>query len=212
MTDDILMILLIAFVWLLFSLLYFSREVSDFLNGRGTRGKKEISPNSTAENLAIFGGSKTDPSIFFGRKDENINGVDSSRDENIKNIVTFAEENEAVEVDDQDDCDDLTDMFDLEYPADDDSGDAVSHEENENMRGIKTFGELKEETANLLKVIGGANREVSEAEKLRARETLNDLRGTDLYSKVEKVCNVELMRQELDRLWNEEYERGDKEL
>jgi hypothetical protein len=111
---------------------------------------------------------------------------------------------------------DFTDMFALEYEDWDseygESGDAVNPEENEDAMRIKTFGELQEETSNLLKVIRGSDGEVSEADRRQARETLHELRGVDLFSQVESVSGasrIESMMQELTIMWNKEYEKGD---
>jgi hypothetical protein len=52
-------ILLIVFIWFMFSLLYFSKEVSNFLNGRGKKSSASAL-NNAGTDLAIFGGSRTD--------------------------------------------------------------------------------------------------------------------------------------------------------
>lgn len=222
-----LVILLVALIWFMFSLLYFSREVSDFVNGRG---RKPSLPPSVAnvenvENKSVFGGSKTNAATFFAGEDENNNDIKIKIGDYNKNIATFAEESRQAQASDEeegdfgDDFDDLTGMFDLEFGSndggdddddDDDSGDVASGEEN--LGAAKTLGELKAETLNLLKVIGGDGSDAGVEEKLQASETLRELEGTDLFSQVETAsggsARVELMRLELDKLWNEMYEMG----
>jgi hypothetical protein len=251
----ILMLLLVVFIWLLFSVLYFSKEVSNFLTGGGKKLPMSSSTDmNLAANLGIFGGSRTDTAIFFAKESENTNKIsDNKIDYSEKNAI-FAKESEnnnsnnGIEidynkkdaifaeknkVDDDDGLDDdsfnagddfadLTSMFDLEFEnsdgnnnnnnnndEDNDSGEAVSGEENVGV--IKTFDELRKESFNVLKVIGGGD-EASKEEKLQARKTLNELRGTDLFSQIESISGaskVELMRLELDKLWSEAYEAGD---
>jgi hypothetical protein len=215
-----------------FSLLYFSREVSDFINGRE---KKPFSPSSPlppplplppppaanaeiVEPDGVFGRSKAKAAIFFADKDGNSNINLSENGDSSKNIVAFAEGNEQEkELGEEDiftDLTDITDMFGVEcfsFSSDDapDSGDAASGDDN--LGAVKALGALRAETLNLLKVIGGSN--VGRGEKLQASETLRELEGTNLFAQVENAAGgasrVELMRLELGKVWNEAYEAGD---
>jgi phage host-nuclease inhibitor protein Gam len=214
-----MVVLLIGFIWLAFSLLYFSREISCFL----TRKRKKVpAPANTVPHdqatasVTIFGGSKTNPANFFTAKDENNKNNILESNDNSKNVATFAggeNEGEAVEEEEEEeegDWEDLERMFNCEYGENEakvyDSDDAVSEEENVGASKIKTFGELQEDALNLLRVYVG-DENVGVAEKLRAKETLNELRGTDLFSQIENAAGAsraELMRQELARLWDEE--------
>jgi hypothetical protein len=210
-------VLLVVLIWLMFSLLYFSKEITNLLSGKNK--KLHVSNDTGVDQVAIFGGSKTDTALFFAPCDENNNNIDCRKDDYNKNIATFAEENEEGEVNKQSDFEDsyfedLTNMFDLEFNNlnEFDSDDAINAEGN--IEVVKTLGELHKETLNVLKVItGGDGEDVSKEEKLQAGKTLNELQGTDLFSQIESVSGtskVELMRQALNKLWDEEFEKGDK--
>ncbi|MDR0415544.1 MAG: DUF4122 domain-containing protein [Prevotellaceae bacterium] len=228
-----MLVLLVALIWLMFSLLYFNREVSDFLNGRRNRlpppgkaeekkeGKKEESEKE--EDSGVFGKSRTDSATFFACSDENNILLGEKSNEHSNKNVTFVEGDGAEEGLSEEESGkemvDISSLFDVELKdyeeEEQDSDDAVSEEEGI-APVVKTFDELSEDVSDMMKVMAAAGADgCSTAENVRACRALNELRGTDLFSQVENAAGgaekVELLRRELDALWQQEYEQGNSQ-
>jgi hypothetical protein len=209
--------LLVALIWLMFSLLYFSREVSDFLNG-GRRKPPAAGGGGegAAAGGAILGRSMTDFAAFADSKNVELVKFHDKKNGNsgiIENNATFASASEANEAEDEDEfgdgLDDVSSQFDVEAHE---SGDEASVEESVGP-AAKTFEELSAAVTDLLKVMGGAAEGSSAEERQRARRALGELQGTDLFSQVEQAAggtgSAALMRRELEAIWEQGYESGD---
>jgi hypothetical protein len=168
----------------------------------------------------------TDFTAFSDDKNVELEKLSEYKNENSGNIknnaifASFASANELENVAENGDefiggdaFGDVTNLFDADFDYEVyDSGDKASAEESIGPPA-KTFEELSAAVTDLLKVMGSNAGSSSAEDRQRARRALGELQGTDLFAQVEQAAggsgSAALMRRELEKMWDQEYESGD---
>jgi len=204
----------IFLLWLVFTVVYFRKEILTFLNGNSKKDTTHIKIHSNdIKDTNIFGSTKQ--LQINSHEQNNIISETINEDSNVtkaneQNQPTEEQEEERedeVEEENEDIVEEVEeisgDMVELEFPDSDDQS-----SEDMAIESAKSFEELTQALTVVVKTIN--NDAAGEDEKMQAGQILTEIEGTDLFAQLHKQSGndrVKSLLGEFEKIWDSDYER-----